>query len=88
VTGVQTCALPISFYDFFSWQVIPRLGAAVAAQPLAYRYLVESIRRFPDQREFSGLIKAAGFRDVHWENLSFGIACLHFGTKTTDRSHT
>lgn len=69
------------FYDFFSWQVIPRLGAAVAAQPLAYRYLVESIRRFPDQREFAGLIAAAGFADVHWENLSFGIACLHFGTR-------
>jgi len=69
------------FYDFFSWQVIPRLGAAVAAQPLAYRYLVESIRRFPDQREFAGLIEAAGFSEVRWENLSFGIACLHFGTK-------
>ena len=76
------------FYDFFSWQVIPRLGAAVAAQPLAYRYLVESIRRFPDQREFADLIAAAGFTDVHWENQSFGIACLHFGTKTDDRSHT
>jgi demethylmenaquinone methyltransferase/2-methoxy-6-polyprenyl-1,4-benzoquinol methylase len=69
------------FYDFFSWQVIPRLGAAVAAQPLAYRYLVESIRCFPDQREFAGLIAATGFTDVYWENLSFGIACLHFGTK-------
>lgn len=69
------------FYDFFSWQVIPRLGAAVADQPIAYQYLVESIRRFPDQREFASLIEAAGFRDVRWENLSFGIACLHFGTK-------
>jgi len=69
------------FYDFFSWQVIPRLGAAVAGEPLAYRYLVESIRRFPDQREFAGLIGTAGFADVHWENLSCGIACLHFGTK-------
>jgi demethylmenaquinone methyltransferase/2-methoxy-6-polyprenyl-1,4-benzoquinol methylase len=75
------------FYDFFSWQVIPRLGAAVAGQPIAYQYLVESIRRFPDQREFASLIEAAGFRDVRWENLSFGIACLHFGTKPIDRSH-
>jgi len=71
------------FYDFFSWQVIPRLGAAVAGQPIAYQYLVESIRRFPDQREFAGLIEAAGFQDVRWENLSFGIACLHFGTKAS-----
>jgi len=69
------------FYDFFSWQVIPRLGAAVAGQPIAYQYLVESIRRFPDQREFASLIEAAGFHDVRWENLSFGIACLHFGTQ-------
>jgi demethylmenaquinone methyltransferase / 2-methoxy-6-polyprenyl-1,4-benzoquinol methylase len=74
------------FYDFFSWQVIPRLGAAVAAQPLAYRYLVESIRRFPAQREFAGLIESTGFTDVRWENLSCGIACLHFGTKPIDRS--
>jgi demethylmenaquinone methyltransferase/2-methoxy-6-polyprenyl-1,4-benzoquinol methylase len=69
------------FYDLYSWLVIPRLGAAVARAPGAYQYLVESIRRFPDQREFAKQLTAAGFRDVHWENLSFGIACLHFGTK-------
>lgn len=69
------------FYDLYSTLVIPRLGAAVARAPGAYQYLVESIRRFPDQREFAALITAAGFTDVHWENLSFGIACLHFGTK-------
>ena len=74
------------FYDFFSWQVIPRLGAAVAQAPIAYQYLVESIRRFPDQREYAALIKAAGFTDVRWENLSFGIACLHVGTKPIDWS--
>ncbi|MDP1733340.1 MAG: class I SAM-dependent methyltransferase [Sulfuritalea sp.] len=70
------------FYDLYSRLVIPRLGAAVARQPGAYQYLIESIRRFPDQREFAGLIEAAGFRDVRWENLSFGIACLHFGSKS------
>ncbi|MGE5469388.1 MAG: class I SAM-dependent methyltransferase [Bacteroidota bacterium] len=70
------------FYDFYSWRVIPRLGAAVAGQPIAYRYLVESIRQFPDQREFATLITAAGFSDVYWENLSFGIACLHVATKS------
>lgn len=69
------------FYDLYSWLVIPRLGAAVARQPIAYQYLIESIRRFPDQREFATLVTACGFRDVYWENLSFGIACLHFGTK-------
>jgi demethylmenaquinone methyltransferase/2-methoxy-6-polyprenyl-1,4-benzoquinol methylase len=71
------------FYDFYSWLVIPRLGAAVARQPIAYQYLVESIRRFPGQREFAALIAASGFAAVRWENLSFGIACLHSGTKPT-----
>lgn len=69
------------FYDVYSWLVIPRLGAAVARQPIAYQYLVESIRRFPDQRAFADLIGAAGFTRVQWENLSFGIACLHTGEK-------
>lgn len=68
-------------YDFYSFQIIPRLGAWVAHEPLAYQYLVESIRRFPDQREFAVLLQQAGFAAVHWENLSFGVACLHFGTR-------
>jgi len=69
------------FYDLYSWLVIPRLGAAVAQAPIAYQYLVESIRRFPDQREFAAHLATAGFAKVRWENLSFGIACLHFGEK-------
>ncbi len=69
------------FYDLYSWLVIPRLGAWVARQPMAYHYLVESIRRFPDQREFAGLMSNAGFVDVRWRNLSFGIACLHSGRR-------
>ena len=69
------------FYDLYSFLVIPRLGAWVARQPAAYHYLVESIRRFPDQREFADLMQRAGFDEVRWRNLSFGIACLHFGTR-------
>lgn len=69
------------FYDLYSRAVIPRLGAAVARQPIAYQYLVESIRRFPGQGEFAALMSSAGFTDIRWENLSFGIACLHFGNK-------
>lgn len=68
-------------YDLYSRWVIPRLGAAVAGEPAAYRYLIESIRRFPDQRELAGLMQTAGFSRVSWENLSFGIACLHFGSR-------
>ncbi len=69
------------FYDLYSFLVIPRLGALVAREPLAYQYLVDSIRRFPDQCEFAGLMEQSGFGAVHWENLSFGIACLHSGTR-------
>ena len=69
------------FYNLYSFLVIPRLGAAVAGEPMAYQYLVESIRRFPPQQGFADLMRAAGFTDVRWENLSFGIACLHFGVR-------
>lgn len=69
------------FYNLYSFLVIPRLGAAVAGEPMAYQYLVESIRRFPPQQGFAELMCAAGFANVHWENLSFGIACLHFGVR-------
>lgn len=69
------------FYDLYSFLVIPRLGALVAREPLAYQYLVESIRRFPDQAEFARLMEQSGLGGVHWENVSFGIACLHFGTR-------
>jgi len=69
------------FYDAWSFAVIPRLGALVAGEPSAYEYLVESIRRFPDQASLAGQITAAGFHNVGWRNVSFGIACLHHGVK-------
>lgn len=69
------------FYDLYSFFVIPRLGAAVAGEPQAYQYLIDSIRRFPDQPGFAALMYQAGFVDVSWENVSFGIACLHFGSR-------
>ena len=69
------------FYDLYSYLVIPRLGAAVARAPAAYQYLIESIRRFPNQKDFAGLIAATGFTAVRWENVSFGIAALHFGER-------
>ena len=69
------------FYNLFSFAVIPRLGAWIARSPEAYTYLVESIRRFPNQADFQRLIEAAGFTDVHFRNLSFGIACIHIGVR-------
>ncbi len=69
------------FYDAWSRIVIPRLGALVAGHPDAYRYLIESIRQFPDQREMAELIRASGLQQVRWRNLSFGIACIHQARK-------
>lgn len=72
-------------YNLFSFTVIPRLGAWIANSPEAYTYLVESIRRFPDQRSFQQLIEQAGFTHVSYRNLSFGIACIHVGTRPVAR---
>lgn len=69
------------FYDAWSFLVIPRLGAAVAGEPAAYEYLVESIRRFPDQKTLAAAMRDAGFDGVGWCDYSFGIACLHHGVK-------
>jgi demethylmenaquinone methyltransferase/2-methoxy-6-polyprenyl-1,4-benzoquinol methylase len=71
------------FYNLFSFTVIPRLGAWVARAPEAYNYLIESIRRFPDQEEMKAIMTRAGFADVRYRNLTFGIACIHVGTKAT-----
>ncbi len=78
----RPAALIRPFYDLYSRLVIPRLGAAVAGEREAYTYLVESIRRFPDQRAMAELIEAAGFTGVAYRNLSFGIACIHSGTRS------
>lgn len=69
------------FYDFHSFHIIPRLGAWISGQPAAYTYLVESIRRFPDQQELCRLMQQAGLEQVSYRNLSFGIACIHTGFK-------
>ena len=68
------------FYNLYNQYIIPRLGALVAGQPEAYQYLVESIRRFPDQEEMKSLIEDAGFLKVSYRNLFFGIACIHIGS--------
>ena len=68
-------------YELFSFSVIPRLGAWIANAPEAYSYLVESIRRFPDQPAFRRLIEEAGFEQVAYRNLSLGIACIHTGRR-------
>ena len=73
--------LPVvdKLYDSYSFTVLPNLGRLVAGDAESYRYLAESIRRFPDQAAFAGLIEAAGFEQVRFRNLSGGIAALHSG---------
>ncbi len=68
-------------YDRYSFNVIPRMGQIIAQDRDSYQYLVESIRRFPDQERFAQMIRAAGFGQVRYRNLSMGIAALHSGWK-------
>ena len=68
-----------TLYDAYSFNAIPVLGALVAGDGAAYRYLVESIRRFPDQKNFMRLIEDAGFERARYRNLTGGIAAIHSG---------
>lgn len=77
------CQVPLldRLYDFHSFEVIPRLGELTAGSADPYRYLVESIRRFPKQETFAGMIREAGFERVSYRNLTGGIAAIHSGWK-------
>ena len=68
-------------YDLYSFNVIPRMGQVIANDRDSYQYLVESIRKFPDQETFAAMIRDAGFENVKYRNLSLGIAALHSGWK-------
>jgi len=68
-------------YDLYSFNVIPRMGQAIAGDRDSYQYLVESIRKFPNQETFAHMIRSAGFGQVKYRNLSMGIAALHSGWK-------
>ena len=60
---------------------VDEMGKMIAGDKQSYRYLVESIRKFPDQDRFSKLISLQGFENVKYRNLSFGIAAIHSGWK-------
>ena len=66
-------------YDFYSFNVIPTLGRIVAGDVESYRYLVESIRRFPSPQNFAAMMRAAGFARVSFQTMSGGIVALHSG---------
>jgi demethylmenaquinone methyltransferase/2-methoxy-6-polyprenyl-1,4-benzoquinol methylase len=68
-------------YDLYSFNVIPRMGKLIANDADSYQYLVESIRKFPDQETFAGMIREAGFENVSYRTMTMGIAALHSGWK-------
>ena len=68
-------------YDLYSFNVIPRMGQLIANDRDSYQYLVESIRKFPDQDTFLSMVRKAGFENAKYRNLSLGIAALHSGWK-------
>jgi demethylmenaquinone methyltransferase/2-methoxy-6-polyprenyl-1,4-benzoquinol methylase len=68
-------------YDRYSFNVIPVMGQIVAGDRDSYQYLVESIRKFPDQEAFAEMIRQAGFDQVRYRNLTMGVAALHSGWK-------
>ncbi len=68
-------------YDWYSFQVLPRLGKLVAGDDASYRYLAESIRMHPDQDTLKGMMHAARFGHVDYHNLTGGVVALHVGIK-------
>lgn len=68
-------------YQFYFNTVLPRIGGIVSGSSSAYRYLPQSVSKFPDQRSLAALMKKAGFADVRWQNVTGGIAALHSGAK-------
>ncbi len=70
-----------NLYDLWSFNVIPVIGQAVTNDRASYQYLVESIRRFPPQKDFADLITAAGFKQTKWRDMTGGIVAMHSGWK-------
>ena len=68
-------------YDFYSFNVIPRMGKLIANDRDSYQYLIESIRKFPNQETFLSMVRQAGFENANYRNLSLGISALHSGWK-------
>jgi demethylmenaquinone methyltransferase / 2-methoxy-6-polyprenyl-1,4-benzoquinol methylase len=77
-SAVETPMLD-KLYDAYSMAAIPALGGLVAGDADSYRYLVESIRRFPDQKSFMAMVENAGLERVRYRNLTGGIAAIHSG---------
>src|SRR5688500_16909027 len=79
----STPRLPLvrTVYRFYFHRVLPAIGRVVSGHPTAYHYLPESVDRFPEAAQLADRMRAAGFSDVRWTALSFGIAALHIGQR-------
>jgi demethylmenaquinone methyltransferase/2-methoxy-6-polyprenyl-1,4-benzoquinol methylase len=70
-----------AFYHFYFHQVLPRVGAVVSGHRTAYTYLPQSVANFPPEDKLADRMRNAGFAEVQWQSLTFGIAAIHRGTK-------
>jgi demethylmenaquinone methyltransferase / 2-methoxy-6-polyprenyl-1,4-benzoquinol methylase len=70
-----------ALYHFYFHQVLPRVGAVVSGHRTAYSYLPRSVANFPPEDKLADRMRSAGFTDVRWQSLTFGIAAIHRGTK-------
>jgi demethylmenaquinone methyltransferase/2-methoxy-6-polyprenyl-1,4-benzoquinol methylase len=68
-----------ALYELYSFNLIPAIGGAVTGDREAYKYLVESIRKFPKPKAFAGMIEAAGFRRVSYTAMTGGVVAMHSG---------
>lgn len=68
-------------YRFYFQRVLPRLGGYLSGSRAAYEYLPDSVSRFPNQKRLAEMMRAAGFEEVRYENLTGGVAALHMGTR-------
>jgi demethylmenaquinone methyltransferase/2-methoxy-6-polyprenyl-1,4-benzoquinol methylase len=66
-------------YNWYSRRVLPILGGAISGAPEAYKYLPESVRKFPEAPELAEIMRESGYATVEWEFLTFGIVALHVG---------
>ena len=72
-------------YDFYSFEIIPKLGEFVLSSEESYRYLAESIRMHPTQNELKELFENCGFENCNYENLTNGVVAIHNGTKPKEQ---
>lgn len=68
-----------ALYNWYSRKVLPIIGGAISGAPEAYKYLPESVRKFPEAEELAALMRDSGYARVEWEYLTFGIVALHIG---------